>query len=105
MKIAYVTAPPEEANGLARRAVADGVAACVNVVFGVTSHYRWENEVHADGESLLIAKVADDRAEEFVRKIREWHSYSCPEVILTEVTGGNPEYIDWVEEASKKPGL
>lgn len=96
MKIAYVTSPPEEANGLARRAIDAGVAACVSVFFGVTSHYRFEDEVHADGEALLMAKVPEDRADEFVRRIREWHSYSCPEIILTEVTGGNPEFIEWV---------
>ena len=96
VKIGLVTAPPEEANGLARRAVETGVAACVNVIFGVTSHYRWRGEVHTDQEVLLVAKVADEQAEEFVRRIREWHSYSCPEVLLLGVSAGNPAYLDWV---------
>ena len=101
MKVAFVTAPPEEAHSLARRAVESGVAACVNVIAGVTSHYRWQNELHADSETLLMAKVADEHVEEFVSRIREWHTYSCPEVIITDVIGGNPDYISWVESRKK----
>jgi periplasmic divalent cation tolerance protein len=101
LKIAFVTAPPAEAHGLARRAVEAGVAACVNVVRGVTSHYRWQGEHHVDDEVLLIAKVAEDQVDEFVARVRDWHSYSCPEVILAEVAGGNPEYISWVESSTR----
>ena len=96
MKMAWISAPPEEANGLARRVVDSGLAACVNVVYGVTSIYRWHGEIHSDGETLLIAKVADENADEFVARIREWHTYQCPEVLLTDVIGGNPDYIRWV---------
>ena len=101
MKVAFVTAPPEEAHSLARRAVESEVAVCVNVIAGVTSHYRWQSELHADSETLLMAKVADDRVEEFIARIREWHTYSCPEVIITDVIGGNPDYISWVESQQK----
>jgi periplasmic divalent cation tolerance protein len=96
MKMAWISAPPEEANGLARRVVDSGLAACVNVVYGVTSIYRWHGEIQSDGETLLIAKVADENADEFVARIREWHTYQCPEVLLTDVIGGNPDYIRWV---------
>ena len=99
MKIAFITAPPEEANGLARRVVESGLAACVNVIFGVTSHYRWQGEIQSDGEALLMAKLTDELADEFVEKVREWHSYQCPEVILTDVTGGNPEYLEWIQSS------
>ena len=102
MKIALVSAPPEEAPGLARRAVDTGLAACVNMLFGVTSIYRWHGEVHSDGETLLIAKVSDENAEEFVARIREWHTYQCPEVLLTDVVGGNPDYIAWVKDPDGK---
>ena len=101
MKVAFVTAPPEEAHSLARRTVESDVAACVNVIPGITSHYRWQNELHADSESLLVAKVAEDRVEEFIARIREWHSFSCPEVIILDVIGGNPDYISWVESQKK----
>ncbi|MHC4469480.1 MAG: divalent-cation tolerance protein CutA [Planctomycetota bacterium] len=99
MKVAFVTAPPGEANGLARRAIESKLAACVNVQVGITSHFFWEGEIHADNEALLIAKVSEEKADEFVERIREWHSYQCPEVILIDVVGGNPEYIDWVEHS------
>ena len=103
MKLAYVTAPPEEASGLARRVVDAGLAACVNLLFGVTSFYRWGGRIHQDAEVLLIAKVADDNADEFVARVREWHSYQCPEVVLTDVVGGNPDYLAWVQDPDRKP--
>ena len=104
MKVAFVTAPPAEANGLASRAVETKVATCVNVLSGVTSHYVWRGEIQTDGESLLIAKIPEDKTEEFVERIREWHSYECPEVILLDIVGGNPEYIAWVEDPDSASG-
>ena len=101
MKIAFVTTPPDEAHGLAKRAVESDLAACVNVIEGITSHYRWQDEFHSDRESLLMAKVPEDRVEEFVARVREWHSYSCPEVIVTDVIGGSVDYITWVESTGK----
>jgi periplasmic divalent cation tolerance protein len=104
MKIGYVTAPPEEANGLARRAVDAGIAACVNVLFGVTSHYRWQDEIHADSEALLIAKVPEGKEAEFTEQVRAWHPYTCPEILLTDVVGGDSEYISWVNSACRPGG-
>ena len=102
MKVGFITAPLEEANGLARRAVESGVAACVNVLPVVTSHYVWDGELHSDSEVLLIAKVADEKVTEFVNRIREWHTYSCPEVILLDVVAGNPDYLRWVGEGTSE---
>jgi periplasmic divalent cation tolerance protein len=96
MKIAFVTAPPEEAGALARRLVDADLAACVNVLFGVTSVYRWQGQFHTDNEALLIAKLADEKAELFVARVKEWHPYQVPEVVLIDVTGGNPDYLAWV---------
>ena len=104
MKVAFVTATSGEANGLANRAVESKVAACVNVLFGITSHFFWGGKSQSDGEALLIAKVSDDMVDEFVAKIREWHSYQCPEVILMDVVAGNPDYIAWVEDPESGSG-
>jgi len=104
MKIAFVTADRADADDLARRIVESRLAACVNVVGKIVSHYRWEGEHHADEEALLIAKLSERNAEEFVERVRAWHSYDCPEVVLYDVTGGNPDYMAWVEhEGADRP--
>jgi periplasmic divalent cation tolerance protein len=100
VKIAFVTAPPEEAGALARRLVEASLAACVNILFGVTSVYRWQGRLQTDNEALLIAKVADDKSEEFAVRVKEWHPYQVPEVVLIDVTGGNPDYLAWVAGGS-----
>ena len=97
MRIAFVTAPAGEAESLARRAVDSGLAACVNIVPGLTSVYRWKGEVLTDAESLLIAKLSEEHVDDFVAAIQSWHSYDCPECLLLEVAGGNPDYLAWVE--------
>ncbi len=101
MKIALITAPLDEAKGLAHRAVGESVAACVNILYGITSIYRWQDEVHTDGEAMLIAKVPDDKVDEFVAKIRGWHPYQCPEIILLDPVGGNPDYFAWADSGGR----
>ena len=98
MKIALMTAPPAEAESLARRLVAASLAACVNVVPGGRSIYRWKGEIETEDESILIAKIRDDDADAFVGRAVEWHSYECPECILIDVEGGNPAYLAWVDD-------
>jgi uncharacterized protein involved in tolerance to divalent cations len=45
--------------------------------------------------------VPDERVEDFVAHIRDWHSYTCPEVVLLDVIGGNADYISWVESVGQ----
>jgi periplasmic divalent cation tolerance protein len=103
VRVALVTAPPEEAKTLAKRLVESSLAACVNVVPAVTSIYRWKGEIHSDSESLLIAKVRDEDVETFVEKVVAWHSYECPECICLDVREGHPAYLAWVENPSVEP--
>lgn len=99
MRVVLITAPPDVANDLARRLVDEGRAACVNVVPGATSHYRWEGALHADAESLLIAKVAAERVGALIARAVELHPYDNPEAIALDVTDASPAYRDWVRSA------
>jgi len=97
MHLTLITAPPDQADGLARTLVAERLCACVNVVPAVTSHYVWEGKQEADTEALLIAKVPADRLEAFTERVKELHPYSVPEIVALDVAGGNADYIAWVE--------
>jgi periplasmic divalent cation tolerance protein len=100
-RVILVTAPDREAAlDLARRLVGDGLAACGNVVPGITSVFRWEGSVQEDPEALLVLKVHESRVPEIVRRIPELHPYDVPEVLVLGVETGFRPYLDWVASES-----
>lgn len=88
-----------EADRIARCLVDRGLAACVNVVPGVHSTYRWKGEVRTDDECLLVVKTRAERFESVRQAIRELHSYELPEVVLLRIAEGDPAYLAWIDES------
>ena len=96
-----ITAPDADcAETLARTLVDERLAACVNVVPGVRSFYRWEGAVQEDGELLLVAKTRGERAEALVARVKELHPYELPEVLALPVGSGSADYLQWVKTES-----
>ena len=87
----------EDAERLARAVVEGRLAACVNVVPGVTSFYRWEGKVASDGEWLLIMKTTKERFAALREAVVELHPYDVPEVIELPIGDGHPPYLDWID--------
>ncbi|MCP5118160.1 MAG: divalent-cation tolerance protein CutA, partial [bacterium] len=77
---------------LARTLVAEKLAACVNVVPGVRSFYRWEGAVQEDSELLLVAKTRAGRGEALAARVKELHPYDLPEVLELPAIGGSDVY-------------
>jgi periplasmic divalent cation tolerance protein len=101
LRVVLLTAPdPELAEGLARSLVEERLAACVNVVPGVQSFYRWEGRVETAGEWLLVVKTRADRAVALAARVRELHPYELPEVLELPAVGGSAGYLDWVRKES-----
>lgn len=88
----------EEAERIARALVAEMLVACVNVIPGVTSVYRWQGEVQSDQEWLLVAKSRRDVLDELVRRVHALHSYDLPEVIALPLVGGSDAYLRWIDK-------
>lgn len=99
VRVALVTAPDEAADELARSLVRDRVAACVNVVPGVRSHYRWEGRIETSNESLLVLKIRAEGSDDVPARVAERHPYDVPEVLLLDVADGLPAYLRWVVDA------
>lgn len=98
----YMTAPNEaEAGAIARVLVEERLAACVNIMGGMRSVYRWEGEIHEDAEIVLIAKTRRDLVSALTDKVREIHSYDCPCVVSLAVEGGNPDFLDWIDDRTR----
>ncbi len=98
-QVAFITCPNEEsANKLADLLIANHLAACVNIVPGLTSVYRWQGEVCRDSELLLIVKTRKERRAAIASLLEESHPYSEPELIFLPITSGSQGYLDWVSK-------
>ncbi len=94
----YVTAGnTDEAINIARTLIHERLAACANILGEITSVYRWEDAVHEDPETAIILKSRRDLVGPLTERIKELHSYDCPCVTALDITGGNPEFLAWIE--------
>lgn len=92
----------EQAYQIAREIVARRQAACVNVVHGVRSIYRWKGKICKDGELVLIIKTLETEFEGVAATIRELHSYELPEVLSFQVSRGEQSFLDWIHSSVDK---
>ena len=100
--VVLMTAPDLTVGAaLARRLVEEGLAACVNLVPGVRSIYRWQGAVQEEAEILLVAKTRAVLVDALAARVRALHPYEVPEVISLPVTGGSAPYLDWVRGAAE----
>jgi periplasmic divalent cation tolerance protein len=97
VRVVLVTAPDEDsALALARALVDERLVACGTVLPGIRSVYRWEGEVHADPEALLMLKAPAARIAALLRRVPELHPYDVPEILVLDVSEGHAPYLDWV---------
>ena len=99
-------ASTEEAARVARALVEKRLAACVNVIPGVRSVYRWQDAIEDEEETLLVIKSSRALLEELRAEIERLHSYEVPEVIALAVVDGSERYLAWMNrELAHKPSL
>jgi len=92
----------EQANLIAREIVERRQAACVNIVPGIRSIYRWKGKICRDGELLLIVKTLEEELEEVMATIRELHSYELPEILSFHVDHGEAGFLGWIAASLDK---
>jgi len=96
----YVTAPNSEtAARIGRTLVEEKLAACVNILPGVQSIYRWEEQVETEAEVLLIIKSTALCVDAMIERIETLHPYEVPEVIAYK--SGTDEYLERIQRAKE----
>jgi periplasmic divalent cation tolerance protein len=86
----------EQAYLIAREIVARRQAACVNIVPGIRSIYRWKGKICKDGELMLIVKTLEGELEGVMDTIRELNSYEIPEILSFNVSHGEQRFLEWI---------
>jgi periplasmic divalent cation tolerance protein len=98
--IVLITTPNvEEASRIADALVGGRLAACVNILSGIESVYRWEGRIARDSETLMIIKTTDERYAELEEQIKALHSYTTPEIVAIRIERGSEAYLKWLGES------
>jgi periplasmic divalent cation tolerance protein len=84
------------AQTIASALVQSHEAACVNIIPGIRSVYRWEGQECNEAECLLLIKSSTEKFEAVRSRIRQLHSYQVPEIIALPITAGDPSYLAWL---------
>ena len=86
----------DTARRIAEALVDERHAACVNLLPGVQSIYRWDGAIERAEEVLLSIKTTRAQLEPMTARIASLHPYELPEVLAVEVVAGLPAYLDWI---------
>jgi len=97
IQFVYMTAgSPDEARSIAGNLVESKLAACVNIIDRMQSVYVWKGKLQEDTECVLIAKTRADLLPKLIETVKRIHSYECPCIVCLPVTGGNPDFLEWI---------
>jgi periplasmic divalent cation tolerance protein len=97
-QLVLCTVPDETtARRIASALVTERLAACVNIVPGITSVYRWKGTTETAAELLLIIKTTATNYAQLQDRVRALHPYELPEVLAVSIDHGLPEYLAWIK--------
>lgn len=100
----YMTcASLDEAEAIGTMLVKQRLAACANILPGMRSVYWWRGRMERAEETVLVAKTRTDLVEALTEAVKAAHGYEVPCVIALPVTGGNPDFLRWIEDETRKP--
>ena len=104
VRVVLVTSPDlDSALSMVRRVVQERLAACGNVLPGITSVYRWKGDIHEDPEVMIVLKTTAARISELEGRITELHPYEVPEFLSLSVSEGHDPYLRWLTAEVEKP--
>lgn len=100
--IAFCTCPDrDQAQALAQALVERRLAACVSLLPGVRSVYRWQGQVEQADEVQLLIKTTAGNFPALQAAVLELHSYELPELVAVEVAAGLAPYLAWIGESTR----
>ncbi|HEX7928561.1 MAG TPA: divalent-cation tolerance protein CutA [bacterium] len=98
----YMTASSvNEAKRISRALVEERLAACTNILPGMTSFYWWQGKIDEGHETVLIAKTREELVERLTARVKALHSYTIPCVVALPMVGGNPDFLKWIEDVTQ----
>lgn len=99
--VTTTNASNEETKKIAFTLLDQKLAACVQVL-PIKSYYTWKDELNIEDEHLLLIKCKRVDYEAIEKCIKENHSYQVPEIVMVPIEEGSKDYLDWIEQVTKK---
>jgi periplasmic divalent cation tolerance protein len=100
--LVYTTYPSlVEAERTGGLLVEKGLAACVNILPGMRSIYRWQGKVERAEEVVMIVKTIEARKDEVAAEVKRTHSYDTPAIVFLPIEGGDAAYLNWIVSESR----
>ena len=100
----YTTYPSlVEAERAGQAIVEQRLAACVNILPGMISHFWWDGKVERGEEVVMIFKTRASLAEAVRAAVKETHAYTTPAIVVLSVEGGDPNYLGWIRDETEQP--
>jgi periplasmic divalent cation tolerance protein len=97
--VCLVTTPIDDAGSIATAMLERELAACVNIVEGARSLYRWEDKLQDEREALLIVKTTRAAVAPLEELLREIHPYDTFELLALKVCDGSAPYLRWISDS------
>lgn len=99
--VCFCTCPEPTAGRIADTLVGEQLAACVNIIPGLRSVYRWQGAVEHAEEVLLLIKTTHARYPALQARLPQLHPHELPELIAVESNDGLPAYLRWVADMTR----
>jgi periplasmic divalent cation tolerance protein len=88
----------EEASKIARAIVEEKLAGCINIIKDVRSIYSWQGKIEDEKEVLMVVKTRKPIFDSLMKRVKELHSYTVPEIIALPIIQGPEDYLKWLKE-------
>ncbi len=96
--LVFITSSSEkEGEKIGSALVKERLAACVNLIAGVKSTFRWKGKISSEQEVLLIVKTKDRLFHKLKKRVQELHGYEVPEILALPILAGFEKYLSWIE--------
>ena len=99
--IMLTTSSKEEAEKITALLLENRAVSCMQMM-PINSHYHWKGKIEHSNEILLLCKTTDALYTFAESLIRKNHSYEVPQIIKIPITGGLPEYLNWISQETNK---
>ena len=97
-RIVFITVPNQEtAEKIALALVEERLAACANLIPGITSIYHWAGKLEKSSEWLMIVKTRVDVFDDLRKRVIELHPYEVPEIVCFPIELGFNKYLQWID--------
>lgn len=102
--LVYATFPTlDEAENVGCPLVDQGLAACVNIIPGMTSIYVWHGQRHRETETVMLIKSRESLAARIIDEVKRRHSYDTPALVVLPVEGGSKQFLAWIMDQTSTP--